>query len=120
MAIQASAEDYLERIFNLQKKHGYVRSIDIAHDMGYSKPSISRAMKNLKESECITIDENGRIHLTKKGYDIAYSINERHEILTKVLLQMGVTQETAQEDACKLEHVLSEESYNAIKKLLDK
>ena len=111
-----SKEDYLERILMLQKKIGNVRSIDIAHDMGYSKPSISRAIKLLKQEEYITVDSNGIIDFTPNGLNIAKSIYERHELLTNFLTKLGVDEETAKKDACGIEHHLSEETFMALKK----
>ena len=116
MNIYESAEDYLERILILQEKNDGVRSIDIAHDMGYSKPSISIAMKKLKEARLIDIDEHGYITLTKEGHIIADRIYERHKVLKKVLIDMGVSPEQAEKDACKIEHVISEETFEAVKK----
>ena len=116
MNIYESAEDYLERILILQEKNDGVRSIDIAHDMGYSKPSISIAMKKLKEARLIDIDEHGYITLTKEGHIIADRIYERHKVLKKVLIDMGVSPEQAEKDACKIEHVISEETFETIKK----
>ena len=119
MAIYESAEDYLERILMLQKKLGKVRSIDIAHDMGYSKPSISRAIKLLKEASYITVDSNGIIDFTQEGKELANSIYERHLLLTTFLTKIGVTEETAKKDACGIEHHLSEETFNALKKHIE-
>ena len=115
MAIYESSEDYLERILMLQKQIGHVRSIDIAHSMGYSKPSISRAIKILKEQEYITVD-NGIINFTPKGLETATSIYERHQLLIDILVKLGVSEETAKIDACGIEHHLSEESFEALKK----
>lgn len=120
MNIHASAEDYLERILMLQNKNGNVRSIDIATDMNYSKPSISRAIKNLKESDYIIVDKHGFIELTRKGFEIANRIYERHNILTEVFMLLGVNKETALEDACRVEHDLSEETFKAIQTHLEK
>ena len=119
MAIYESAEDYLERILMLQKKLGKVRSIDIAHDMGYSKPSISRAIKLLKEASYITVDSNGIIDFTQEGKELANSIYERHLLLTTFLTKIGVAEETAKKDACGIEHHLSEETFNALKKHIE-
>ena len=116
MNIYESAEDYLERILILQERNKDVRSIDIAHDMGFSKPSISVAMKKLKEAGLISIDKNGFITLTKEGHIIADKVYERHCVLTKVLTNIGVSKEQAEKDACKVEHVISEETFEAIKK----
>ena len=115
MNIYESAEDYLERILILQEK-GEVRSIDIAHDMGFSKPSISVAMKKLKEARLIDIDKHGYISLTKEGHIIADKVYERHIVLKKILIDIGVDPKQAEKDACKIEHVISEETFNAIKK----
>ena len=116
MNIYESAEDYLERILILQEEKGEVRSIDIAHDMGYSKPSISIAMKKLKEAGLIDIDEHGFITLTKEGHIIADRVYERHTVLKKVLINIGVDPKQAEKDACKVEHAISEETFEAIKK----
>ncbi len=118
--IHESAEDYLERILMLSKKMSKVRSIDIAVDMNYSKPSISRAIKNLKENGYIDVDANGNITLTEKGLEIANRIFERHTILTKIFVALGVSKETAASDACKVEHDLSQETFDALKKYLEK
>lgn len=115
MKIYKSSEDYLERILVLKKQNGKVISIDIANSMNYSKPSISRAMKNLKENNYITINANGEIELTKKGFEIANRIYERHVVLTSYFMRLGVSEEIAKEDACKIEHDLSNETFEAIK-----
>ena len=120
MNIYESAEDYLERILILQERNKEVRSIDIAHDMGFSKPSISVAMKKLKEAGLINIDKNGFITLTKEGHVIADKVYERHCVLTKVLTSIGVSEEQAEKDACKVEHVISEETFDAIKEHIEK
>lgn len=116
MNIYESAEDYLERILILQEEKGEVRSIDIAHDMGFSKPSISVAMKKLKEAGLIDINEHGFITLTKEGHVIADRVYERHTVLKKILINIGVDPKQAEKDACKIEHVISEETFEAIKK----
>lgn len=116
MNIYESAEDYLERILILQEKNDGVRSIDIAHDMGFSKPSISVAMKKLKEAGLIDIDEHGFIALTKEGHVIADKVYERHKVLKQMMIDIGVSPEQAEKDACKVEHVISEETFQAIKK----
>ena len=120
MNIYESAEDYLERILILQERNDNVRSIDIAHDMGFSKPSISVAMKKLKEAGLISIDKNGFITLTKEGHVIADKVYERHCILKKMLIGIGVNPEQAEKDACKMEHIISEETFEAIKKHINK
>ena len=120
MNIYESAEDYLERILILQERNKEVRSIDIAHDMGFSKPSISVAMKKLKEAGLIKIDENGFITLTKEGHVIADKVYERHCVLKQTLINIGVSPEQAEKDACKVEHVISEETFQAIKEHIEK
>ena len=111
-----SAEDYLERILILQEKNEGVRSIDIAHSMGFSKPSVSVAMKKLKEAGLIIIDDNGFISLTKEGHVIADKVYETHCVLKRLLIKIGVSPAQAEVDACKVEHDLSEETFEAIKK----
>lgn len=111
-----SLEDYLETILLLQKRTGMVRSIDIANEMNFSKPSVSVAMKNLRNKAYITIADNGYITLTESGRQRAESVFERHTILSDFLVSIGVTRETALEDACRVEHDLSEESFEAIKR----
>ena len=120
MAIQESGEMYLETIHVLYKKNGAVRSIDVSEHMGYSKPSVSRAMGLLKSGGYITIDSEGLITLTDSGLAVAQKIYERHTLLAKLLTQLGVSAETAAEDACKLEHAISDESFRAIKAHLEK
>jgi Mn-dependent DtxR family transcriptional regulator len=117
MNIHTSAEDYLETILLLSKKTGSVRSIDIVNDMGFSKPSVSVAMKKLRENEMILMDMNGYITLTEKGEKAAMKVYERHSTLYDWLISIGVGQKQAAADACRMEHVLSEEAYAAIKKL---
>ena len=116
MHIQESGEMYLETIFVLLKKKNLVRSVDVAEHMGYSKPSISRAMGLLKKGNFIEIAPDGAITLTDAGVQVAEKIYERHTLLTRLLVQLGVSPETAAEDACKLEHAISDESFEAIKK----
>lgn len=113
-----SVEDYLEAILMLRNRIGKVRSIDVARELNFSKPSVSVAMKNLRNKEYITIDENGFISLTATGEERAKSVLEKHTLLSNWLISIGVTHETALEDACKMEHDLSEESFQAIKKAL--
>ena len=115
MHIQESGEMYLETIYVLQKKTGHVRSIDICEYMGYSKPSISRAVGLLKEGGYIEMQKDGSISLTPSGEEIARNIYDRHTLLTRLLTRLGVSEETAAEDACKLEHVISQETFLAIK-----
>ncbi|TCO68269.1 metal-dependent transcriptional regulator [Marinisporobacter balticus] len=115
MKIQESAENYLEMILILKERNGQVRSIDIVNEMGYTKPSISIAMKKLRENGYIKVDENGYITLEKLGYEIAVQIYERHQTLTQLLIAAGVNEETAMKDACRIEHIISDESYKCIK-----
>ena len=119
MKIYESAEDYLERILQLQEKQERVISLDIANSMKYSKPSVSRAMKNLRENGYIIIDSTGAITLTEKGKKIATRIYERHKIISEVLMRLGVSEENAVKDACKIEHDLSDETFDAIKKHIE-
>ncbi len=114
--IQESAENYLETILVLKERNGSVRSVDIAAEMGFSKPSVSVAMKNLREQGCISVGEEGLISLTEKGLQIAESVYERHTLFTQWLISLGVNAETAAEDACRIEHVLSRETFEAIKR----
>ena len=114
MNIYESAEDYLEQILVLLEEKGYARSTDIAESLGVTKPSVSVAMKKLRENGYISMEKGGLISLTDKGYAIARRIYDRHKSLTKYLVQLGVPEEIAREDACKIEHDLSEESYAAI------
>ena len=118
MAIHESGEDYLEAILMIKKRSGNVRSIDVARELSFSKPSVSVAMKNLKTSNYITVDENGFINLTEAGPEIADKIYERHTFLTNWLTSLGVDPEVAAEDACKMEHAISSESFSAIKKFV--
>ena len=106
---------YLETILVLSRKNGSVRSIDIAEQMNYSKPSVSRAMSILKSGEYITVDRNGYISLTEKGSEIAEKIYERHRVLTEILTSLGVDPKCAAIDACRIEHVISDEAFTAIK-----
>lgn len=115
MHTNESAENYLETILMLSKVRPVVRSVDIAEELGYKKSSISVAMKNLREKEHITVTKEGFIYLTETGKEIAEMIFERHELLTKWLMSLGVDESIASEDACKIEHVLSCESFEAIK-----
>lgn len=119
MQIQESGEMYLETILVLSKKNSYVRSIDVCEHMGYSKPSVSRAIGILRKAEYITVDKNGHIFLTDEGRAIAERIYERHTIFTQFLTLIGVSPEAASEDACKIEHTISDESFAAIKRFVD-
>ena len=116
MNIRASGEDYLEAVLLLKKSKGSVRSVDLAQHMGFSKPSISHAVKLLRNGGFLTVDDSGQILLTEVGQEVAERIYERHRVLTSVLVQMGVDPEIAEEDACKMEHVISDTSFAAIKK----
>lgn len=116
MALKPSGEMYLETIFVLCKDRPFVRSIDIADHMNFSKPSVSRAVGMLKDAGYILVDDIGRITLTDNGLSIAQKIYERHTVLSKALMLLGVDEQTAAEDACKIEHIISEESFDAIKK----
>ena len=120
MEIRASAEDYLETILLLSKKTGVVRSKDIVEEMGFSKPSISVAMKKLRENELICMDEDGYITLTEKGRDVADQVYDRHSTLYNWLISIGVGETTAAADACQMEHILSEETFKCIKNSLNK
>ena len=120
MAINESAENYLETILMLSKKLPVVRSVDIANELGFKKSSVSIAMKNLRENNHITVSDAGFIFLTDSGRQIAEMIFERHELISNWLMSMGVSEETALEDACKMEHVISQESFEAIKKFIRK
>ena len=114
--INESSENYLETILILSKKLPVVRSVDIANELGFKKSSVSVAMKNLREREHITVTKEGFIYLTQTGREIAEMIYERHELFTKWLTSLGVDEKIAAQDACKIEHVLSRESFEAIKK----
>lgn len=116
MSVHESGEMYLEAILVLTKKNGYVRSIDVSEYLGYSKPSVSRAMGILRTGEYICVDKDGAITLTDSGKEIAEKIYERHTLLSKLLMRMGVSEEIATADACKLEHAVSDESFEAIKR----
>ena len=116
MHLHESGQMYIETIYVLSQKISNVRSLDIAEYMGFSKPSVSRAVGLLKKGEFITVDSDGYIHLTEVGKEFAKEIYERHDILTKYLISIGVDEETAAKDACKMEHDISQTTFNAIKK----
>ena len=116
MKIKESAENYLETIYVLSKRLGEVRSVDVANELEYSKPSVSVAMKNLREHGYIQTSPDGYISLTEKGSDIAERMYERHTLITRWLVSLGVSEQTASEDACKIEHVLSAETFEAVKR----
>ncbi|MCL1863815.1 MAG: metal-dependent transcriptional regulator [Defluviitaleaceae bacterium] len=117
MKIRASSEDYLEAILVLHEKHGKVRSIDIANHMGFAKPTISIKMKKFRDNGYIIIEDDKSIILTEKGAEIATRIHERHTVLVKILMAIGVDEEQAREDACKIEHSISQKTFECIKKL---
>ncbi len=114
MSIYKSGEDYLEAILMLQKRIGRVRSIDIVNELEYSKPSVSIAMKKLRETGYIVVEGDGSIILTDKGLEIATQIYNRHETITEFLIKIGVSEEIARDDACKIEHTLSEETFKKL------
>ena len=116
MSVHESGEMYLEAILVLSQKNGHVRSIDVSEYLGYSKPSVSRAMSILRSGGYITVDRDGTITLTESGSEIAGKIYERHTVLTHLLVQIGVSPETAAADACRLEHAISDESFQALKR----
>ena len=115
MKIQESAENYLETILIIHNRQGNVRSIDIANELGFSKPSVSVAMKNLRTNGYIEMDKDGFITLLDKGREIAEKIDERHTLISNWLMHMGVSPETAAEDACRIEHVISAETFEKLK-----
>ena len=116
MSLHESAEMYLETIYQLSLERSSVRSIDVAESMGYSKPSISRAVGLLKQGGYLLMDKDGSLSLTESGLKIAQKVYERHTILTNVLVRLGVSPEVAAEDACKMEHVISDETFDAMKR----
>ncbi len=119
LKLYQSAEDYLETILKLHSKHGAVRSIDIVNELGYSKPSVSVAMKKLRESGYITMDADGFITLTALGMEEASRVYTRHQILTRFLVGLGVSEAVAAEDACRIEHHISEETFEKIQKKVE-
>ena len=116
MKIQKSAQDYLETMLMLQQSKGYIRSIDVAEHLCVTKPSVSYATKRLRENGYITMDSDGLISLTQAGLDIAQSMFERHTVLTDFLIGLGVDEETAREDACKMEHDISQQTFEALRR----
>ena len=120
MQIRQSGEDYLEAILMLQKRNGQVRSIDICNELGHSKPTVSVAMKNFRENGYINMDDDYLITLTEKGKAIAESVYERHIIISKFLMAIGVDEKTALEDSCKIEHDLSDETFRCMKEHYNK
>ena len=120
MKIKESAENYLEAILMLKNKNGYVRSIDIANHLSFTKPSVSVAMKSFREEGYITVDIDGGISLTKKGLAVAEQVYERHQIIAKALIALGVDEQIAYEDSCKIEHDISNASFEKIKEHLNR
>ena len=120
MKIYASGEDYLEAVLVLQKKKVMVRSVDLARHMGFSKPSISHAVGVLKNGGFLTVNEDGYFHLTEDGREVAEKIYERHQFFTEQLVAVGVDRETAERDACRIEHAISEEAYQKLKASVEK
>lgn len=120
MKIYASGEDYLEAVLVLQKEKGMVRSVDLARHMGFSKPSISHAVGVLKNGGFLTVDEDGYLHLTEDGREVAEKIYERHQFFTEQLVAVGVDRETAERDACRIEHAISEETFQKLKASVEK
>ncbi len=116
MSVHESGEMYLEAILVLGKKNSFVRSVDVGEYLGYSKPSVSRAMGILRQENYITVEKNGGLKLTEKGRTLAETIYERHTVLSSMLIHLGVSEETAAADACRMEHVISDESFQAIKR----
>ena len=119
MQILKSSEDYLEAMLMMRLQHGYIRSIDIANELGVTKPSVSYATKRLRENGYITMDKDGLITITAKGLAIAESMYERHQVLTAFLTGLGVDPKTAREDACRIEHDISEETFQALRNHID-
>ena len=115
MKVKESAENYLETILVLSKKSGTVRSVDVATEMNFTKASISVAMKRLREEGYITVEKDGTLRLTEAGYEVAARVYERHQLIAKLLMALGVDEKTAYEDSCKIEHDLSKESFEKIK-----
>ena len=120
MHLQESGEMYIESIYVLNKRMGNVRSIDICEHLGYSKPSVSRTMSLLKKGGFVLVDENGYLTLTDAGREVAEKMYQRHTVLSELLMRIGVDEKTAIEDACKIEHHISDISFNAIKKYVEK
>ena len=116
MRLQESGEMYLETIYVLTKENPFVRSVDVSEHLGYSKPSVSRAVNLLKSGGFITVEDSGALRLTEEGLRIAHAMYERHTIISDTLIKLGVSPAVAAEDACKIEHVISDETFEAIKK----
>lgn len=119
MKIQKSSEDYLETMLMMKEKHGFIRSTDVAEHLGVTKPSVSYATKRLREAGYITMDRDGLITLTESGMEIAQRMYSRHKFLSSALISIGVSEATALEDACKIEHDISQETFEALQKLAE-
>lgn len=117
ISLTSSMEDYLEAVLVLQQKHGYIRCVDVAGYLGVTKPSVSRAVKELSKKKCLLKKDDGTLSLTEQGRQIAQQIYEKHQFFTKQLIEAGVPRDIAVQDACRLEHVISETSFNKLKKL---
>ena len=115
MSIQESGEMYIETIYVLTQKHAFVRAIDVSEYMGYSKPSVSRAIGLLKKGGLVTVSEDGHLSLTQSGLEVAQKLYERHTLISGFLMAIGVDEQTATDDACKIEHVISDKTFEAIK-----
>lgn len=120
MQIKESAENYLEAILMIKKEKGNVRSIDVANHLNFTKPSVSVAMKSFREEGYVTMDNDGSINLTQKGMEIAEKVYERHEVIAKALMALGIDEEVAYEDSCKIEHDISQQTFDKIKEHLKK
>ncbi len=120
MQIKESAENYLEAILMIKKEKGNVRSIDVANHLNFTKPSVSVAMKSFREEGYVTMDNDGSINLTQKGMEIAEKVYERHEVIAKALIALGIEEEVAYEDSCKIEHDISQQTFDKIKEHLKK
>lgn len=120
MKVRQSAEDYFETIYMLKQKNGSVRSIDVVNELGFSKPTVSVAMKKFRENGFVTVDDEGHIELTAAGLAIAKKTFEKHTVISELLMMLGVPEEIALEDACRMEHGLSDESFQALKAHLEK
>lgn len=119
MQLQESGEMYLETIYLLSQQRGNVRSVDVAEHMGYSKPSVSRAVSLLKQGGYVIMDDNGFLTLTSAGISVAEKIFERHRVLSRLFIRLGVSASVAAEDACKIEHIISDETFDAVKAFLN-
>ena len=120
MQIKESAENYLEALLMIKKEKGNVRSIDVANHLNFTKPSVSVAMKSFREEGYVTMDNDGSINLTQKGMEIAERVYERHEVIAKALMALGIDEEVAYEDSCKIEHDISQQTFDKIKEHLKK